>query len=48
MEEIENLFEKLSEAGVNAEEYVIYKLKESLDKYVECFNLKGYTSRLKK
>ena len=47
-EEIETLFENLSEAGVNAEEYVIYKLKESLDRYVECFNLKGYTSRLKK
>ena len=46
--EIEALFENLSEAGVNAEEYVIYKLKESLDRYVECFNLKGYTSRLKK
>ena len=46
--EIENLFENLAEAGVNAEEYVIYKLKESLDRYVECFNLKGYTSRLKK
>ena len=46
--EIENLFSNLSEAGVNAEEYVIYKLKESLDRYVECFNLKGYTSRLKK
>ena len=46
--EIENLFSNLSEAGVNAEEYVIYKLKESLDRYVECFNLKGYTSKLKK
>ncbi len=46
--EIEDLFENLSEAGVNAEEYVIYKLKESLDRYVETFNLKGYTSRLKK
>ena len=45
-EEIETLFENLSEAGVNAEEYVIYKLKESLDRYVECFNLKGYTSIL--
>ncbi|RRD39867.1 sugar-phosphate kinase [Leptotrichia sp. OH3620_COT-345] len=44
--EIENLFENLSEAGINAEKYVIYKLKESLDKYVECFNLPGYTSRL--
>ncbi|MDO5088773.1 MAG: class II D-tagatose-bisphosphate aldolase, non-catalytic subunit [Leptotrichiaceae bacterium] len=45
--EIKNLFENLAEAGINPEEYVIYKLKESLDKYVECFNLKGYTSRLK-
>ena len=30
--EIEALFENLSEAGVNAEEYVIYKLKESTNR----------------
>ncbi len=46
--EIETLFSNLAEAGVKAEEYVIYKLKESLDRYVETFNLKGYTGRLKK
>lgn len=46
--EINNLYSNLAQAGINAEEYVIYKLKESLDRYVECFNLKGYTSRLKK
>ena len=46
--EIESLFANLSESGINAQDYVIYKLKESLDKYVETFNLKGYTSRLKK
>ena len=45
--EIENMFSNLSEAGINAEEYVIYKLKESLNRYVETFNLKGYTGRLK-
>ncbi len=45
--EIENMFSNLAEAGINAEEYVIYKLKESLDRYVETFNLKGYTGRLK-
>lgn len=44
--EIENLFVNLAEAGVNGEEYVIYKIKESLDRYVECFNLKGLTSKL--
>ncbi|WP_369713655.1 class II D-tagatose-bisphosphate aldolase, non-catalytic subunit [Leptotrichia sp. HSP-342] len=46
--EIEDLFANLSEAGVDAEKYVIYKLQESLDRYVETFNLTGYTSRLKK
>lgn len=46
--EIKKLYTNLDKAGINGEEYVIYKLKESLDRYVETFNLKGYTSRLKK
>ena len=45
--EIENMFSNLSEAGIDAEEYVIFKLKESLDRYVETFNLRGYTGRLR-
>ena len=44
--EIENLFKNLSEVGIDGEKYVIYKLQESLDRYVECFNLNGLTSKL--
>lgn len=45
--EIEKLFENLKEAGIDGEKYVIYKLQESLNRYVDTFNLTGYTSRLK-
>lgn len=46
--EIEKLFENLKKVGIDGEKYVIYKLKESLSKYVETFNLEGYTARLLK
>ncbi len=45
--EIKNLYFNLKNVGLDGEDYVIYKLKESLDKYVECFNMKGLTSKLK-
>lgn len=44
--EIKNLFNNLSKAGVNGEEYVIDKIKDSIDKYVKCFNMEGSTSKL--
>lgn len=46
--EIEKLFKNLEKVGIDGEKYVIYKLKESLSKYVETFNLEGYTTRLLK
>lgn len=44
--EIDVLYKNLNLAGINGEKYVIFKLKESLNKYVECFNLEGLTSKL--
>ncbi|TCS81020.1 class II D-tagatose-bisphosphate aldolase non-catalytic subunit [Pectinatus cerevisiiphilus] len=42
------LYENLATSGIDGEKYVIYKIKNSIDRYVECFNLKGLTTKLKK
>ena len=42
------MMENLRSIGVDGEAYVIYKLKESLDRYAFCFGLHGLTSRLLK
>jgi D-tagatose-1,6-bisphosphate aldolase subunit GatZ/KbaZ len=44
--EIQNLFDNLNKAGINGEKYVIDKIKDSIDKYVKCFNLEGFTSKV--
>lgn len=44
--EIQNLFNNLDKAGIDGEKYVINKIKDSIDKYVKCFNLEGFTSKV--
>lgn len=44
--EIENIFNNLSTVGVDGEKYVIDKIKDSIDIYVKCFNLEGFTSKV--
>ncbi|MEN8078563.1 class II D-tagatose-bisphosphate aldolase, non-catalytic subunit [Clostridioides difficile] len=44
--EIQNLFYNLSKASIDGEKYVINKIKDSIDKYVKCFNLEGFTSKV--
>jgi len=44
--EIQVLYDNLAQSGIDGEAYVIYKLQNSLDHYVECFNLCGLTTRL--
>lgn len=46
--EIQNLFNNLNSAGIDGEQYVINKIKDSIDKYVKCFNLQGFTSKILK
>jgi len=45
--EIQKLYQNLADNGIDGEAYVIYKIQNSIDHYVECFNLKGLTSKLK-
>ena len=45
---IGRMMENLRSIGVDGEAYVIYKLKESLDRYAFCFGLHGLTSKLLK
>ncbi|WP_173443806.1 class II D-tagatose-bisphosphate aldolase, non-catalytic subunit [Selenomonas ruminantium] len=44
--EIRKLYDNLAVSGIDGEEYVIDKIADSIDHYVECFNLKGLTTRL--
>jgi len=44
--EIEKLYSNLNKAGVDGEKYVIDKIKDSIDTYVKCFNLEGFTSKV--
>lgn len=45
-EETQRLFDNLEKTGVDGEKYVINKIKDSLNRYVECFNLEGFTSKV--
>ena len=45
-EGIQTLYANLAQEGIEGEQYVIYKLQESLNRYVECFRMAGLTSRL--
>ncbi len=45
-EEIAKLYSNLSEQGIDGEQYVVNKIKDSVDRYVKCFNLEGLTSKL--
>lgn len=47
-EEIARLYKNLAVSGIDGEKFVIYKIQAAVDHYVECFNLKGLTSRLQK
>lgn len=44
--EIRTLYDNLATQGIDGEAYVIYKIQNAIDHYVECFNLKGLTTRL--
>ncbi len=44
---IKKLLDNLESAQVPARRYVIDKVKESIGRYVTCYNLRGLTSRLK-
>lgn len=44
---IADLLDNLEKAGVPARRYVLDKIKESIGRYVTCFNLRGLTTRLK-
>ena len=46
--EIAKLYANLSQSGIDGELYVINKIKDSIDRYVKCFNLEGLTSKLLK
>jgi len=46
-QEINKLYENLGINGIDGEKYVIYKIKQSINHYVECFNLEGLTTKLK-
>lgn len=46
--EVQNLFDNLDKVGINGEKYVIDKIKDSIDRYVKCFNLEGFTSKVSK
>jgi D-tagatose-1,6-bisphosphate aldolase subunit GatZ/KbaZ len=44
--EIQKLYQNLREAGIDGESFVINSLKKALDRYVECFNLGGLTTKI--
>ncbi len=43
---LNKLFDNISNLGLDPEFYVIKKIKDSIDRYVYCFNLYGTTSKL--
>lgn len=44
--EIAILYRNMEELGIDGNRYVVDKIKNSIDRYVQCFNLQGLTSRL--
>ncbi|REJ31219.1 class II D-tagatose-bisphosphate aldolase non-catalytic subunit [Caldibacillus debilis] len=46
-EEINKLYRNLSKAHIDGQRFVVDHIKRSIRNYVECFNLKGLTSRIK-
>ena len=46
--EIKKLYENLALSGIDGEKYVIYKIQNAINHYVECFNLQGLTTKLQK
>lgn len=44
--EIQSIFSSLSYAGIDGEKYVINNIKASIDRYVKCFNLEGFTTKV--
>ena len=47
-EQLLKMLANLKEVGVDGEDYVIYNLKNSIDRYAYCFNMHGLTSKLLK
>lgn len=45
--EIKKLYVSLSENGIDGEAYVVNQIKDSIDRYVKCFNLAGLTSKIR-
>jgi len=44
--EIAVLYENMKTLGIDGNRYVLDKIKNSIDRYVQCFNLEGLTSKL--
>lgn len=44
--ELERMTANLADISVEAEKYVVYKIKESVDRYAQCFRLHGLTTKL--
>ena len=45
-QEMAILYENMQKLGIDGNRYVIDKIKNSIDRYVQCFNLRGLTSKL--
>jgi len=44
--EITTLFANMKTLGIDGNRYILDKIKNSIDRYVQCFNLQGLTSKL--
>jgi tagatose-1,6-bisphosphate aldolase non-catalytic subunit AgaZ/GatZ len=44
--EIKSIYDNLGTVGIDGEKYVINKIKDSIDRYVKCFNLEGLTTKV--
>lgn len=44
--ELQKMMANLNSVGIDGERYVIYKIKESLDRYAFCFGMHGLTTKL--